>query len=109
MVPALPRRTFSDQIASIARPFARRTSRVGEIVGLLGHATGGRPAERLLHRLGLGKRWSVVRRSTPNSGQIERWHQTKKNKGLLENYCFPGDLERQIGPSSNITTTSVTL
>jgi hypothetical protein len=52
--PACPRRTFSDQIASIARPFARRTSRVGEIVTHLGHATGGRPAERLLHRLGLG-------------------------------------------------------
>lgn len=52
--PACPRRTFSDQIASIAHPFARRTSRVGEIVSHLGHATGGRPAERLLHRLGLG-------------------------------------------------------
>ncbi|MDD7974018.1 ISL3 family transposase, partial [Roseinatronobacter sp. HJB301] len=50
---ACPRRTFSDQIASIARPFARRTSRVGEIVSHLGHAAGGRPAERLLHRLGL--------------------------------------------------------
>jgi len=52
--PTCPRRTFSDQIAAIACPFARRTSRVGEIVSLLGHATGGRPAERLLHRLGLG-------------------------------------------------------
>jgi hypothetical protein len=54
LAPACPRRTFSDQIASIARPFARRTSRVGEIVSLLGHAAGGLPAERLLHRLGLG-------------------------------------------------------
>ncbi|WP_425439281.1 transposase family protein [Roseovarius azorensis] len=54
LAPACPRRTFSDQIASVARPFARRTSRVGEIVSHLGHATGGRPAERLLHRLGLG-------------------------------------------------------
>jgi len=54
LTPAYPRRTFSDQIASIARPFARRTSRVGEIIRHLGHAAGGRPAERLLHRLGLG-------------------------------------------------------
>ena len=54
LAPACPRQTFSDQIASIARPLARRTSRVGEIVSHLGHATGGRPAERLLHRLGLG-------------------------------------------------------
>lgn len=33
-----PRRTFSDQIASVARPFARRTTRVGDIVGHLGVA-----------------------------------------------------------------------
>jgi len=30
-------------------------------------------------------------------GKIERWHQTMKNRVLLENYCLPGDLERQIG------------
>ena len=30
-------------------------------------------------------------------GKIERWHQTIKNRGLLENYFMPGDLERQIG------------
>lgn len=29
-------------------------------------------------------------------GKIERWHQTMKNRVLLENY-LPGDLERQIG------------
>jgi len=30
-------------------------------------------------------------------GKIERWHQTIKNRVLLENYYLPGDLERQIG------------
>ena len=30
-------------------------------------------------------------------GKIERWHQTMKNRVLLENYFRPGDLERQIG------------
>jgi putative transposase len=30
-------------------------------------------------------------------GKIERWHQTLKNRILLENYFLPGDLERQIG------------
>ncbi|GER08705.1 hypothetical protein GCM10007972_27230 [Iodidimonas muriae] len=30
-------------------------------------------------------------------GKIERWHQTMKNRILLENYYLPGDLERQIG------------
>ncbi len=30
-------------------------------------------------------------------GKIERWHQTMKNRVLLEHYYLPGDLERQIG------------
>ena len=30
-------------------------------------------------------------------GKIERWHQTLKNRVLLDNYYLPGDLERQIG------------
>ena len=30
-------------------------------------------------------------------GKIERWHQTMKNRVLLENHYLPGDLERQIG------------
>ena len=30
-------------------------------------------------------------------GKIERWHQTLKNRILLENYYLPGDLETQIG------------
>jgi transposase InsO family protein len=29
-------------------------------------------------------------------GKIERWHQTLKNRILLENYFLPGDLSRQI-------------
>jgi putative transposase len=30
-------------------------------------------------------------------GNIERWHQTLKNRILLDNYYLPGDLKRQIG------------
>ena len=30
-------------------------------------------------------------------GKIERWHQTLKNRILLENYFLPGGLETQIG------------
>ena len=29
-------------------------------------------------------------------GKIERWHQTLKNRILLENYFLPGDLKHQI-------------
>ena len=39
-------------------------------------------------------------RGTPyhpqTQGKIERWHQTLKNRILLDNYFLPGDLERQI-------------
>ena len=30
-------------------------------------------------------------------GKIERWHQTLKNRILLENYYLPGDLEAHVG------------
>ena len=40
-------------------------------------------------------------RGAPNhprtQGKIERWHQTLKNRVLLENYYTPGDLEAQVG------------
>ena len=39
-------------------------------------------------------------RGAPNypqtKGKIERWHQTLKNRILLENYFLPGILKRQI-------------
>jgi len=47
------RQTFTDRLPMIAAPYARRTRRVGEIPGLLGHSTGGRPGERLMQRLGM--------------------------------------------------------
>ena len=33
--------------------------------------------------------------TTQTQGKIERWHQTLKNRILLEHY-LPGDLERQV-------------
>ena len=40
-------------------------------------------------------------RGAPNhpqtQGKIERWHQTLKNRVLLENYYLPGDLEASVG------------
>ena len=42
-----------------------------------------------------------LKRSWPQWGRVsshnERWHQTMKNRILLENYYLPGDLEQQIG------------
>ena len=36
-------------------------------------------------------------RHPQTQGKIERWHQTLKNRILLENYYLPGQLEAQIG------------
>lgn len=47
------RRTFTDRLPKIALPYAHRTMRMAEIVGLVGHKMGGRPAENLMHRLGM--------------------------------------------------------
>ena len=48
----------------------------------------------------LGDRGIKHIRGVPNhpqtQGKIERWHQTLKNRVLLENYYLPGDLEAQI-------------
>ena len=43
-------------------------------------------------------------------GKIERWHQTLKNRILLENYYFPGDLEAKVSArsSSIITIAAIT-
>jgi putative transposase len=44
--------------------------------------------------------WHRACRGAPchpqTQGKIERWHQTLKNRILLENYYLPGDLEAQI-------------
>jgi transposase len=47
------RQTFSQLPSCITAPYARRTTRVAGLVQLLGHAAGGRPAERLMAQLGM--------------------------------------------------------
>lgn len=51
--PACHRQTFASQTPGVTEPYARQTGRVTDLVRLLGHTAGGRPAERLLRRLGL--------------------------------------------------------
>ena len=36
-------------------------------------------------------------RHPQTQGKIERWHQTLKNRILLEHYHLPGELEAQVG------------
>jgi transposase len=47
------RQTFADQVDQVIKPYARQTGRVAELARLIGYAAGGRPAERLMRRLGL--------------------------------------------------------
>jgi hypothetical protein len=47
------RRTFADQADQVIKPYARKTGRVAELARLIGYAVGGRPAERLMWRLGM--------------------------------------------------------
>jgi transposase len=47
------RRIFTERVPDLATPSARRTTRLAEIVRLLGHNVGGRPSERLMRRLGM--------------------------------------------------------
>jgi hypothetical protein len=50
--PACGRRTFVEPLPAVAERMARRTARLAAIVHCVGYALGGRPAERLLARLG---------------------------------------------------------
>ena len=55
--------TFVDPMPRVALPFSRRTQRVGDLAVLLAHATGGRPAARLMKRLGLTQSDDTLLRS----------------------------------------------
>ena len=47
------RRIFAERLPGLAAPLSRQTTRLAEIVRLLGHSAGGRPSERLMRRLGM--------------------------------------------------------
>jgi transposase len=47
------RQTFGDRLPAVAQPYARRTDRVAELARLVTHTAGGRPARRLMARLGM--------------------------------------------------------
>jgi transposase len=61
--PRCQRQTFTARLPLVAEPFARRTRRVSDLARLLTHAAGGRPAERLMARLGLPQSDDTLLRS----------------------------------------------
>jgi len=44
----------------------------------------------------LPRQWCNPPSHPQTQGKIERWHETFKNRILLENYYLPGDLEARI-------------
>ena len=47
------RKIFTERIPAVAAPHRQRTERMESIVQLVSHSLGGRPAERLMRRLGM--------------------------------------------------------
>ena len=68
----------------------------GELAGWLGDRRMDHVRGAPFHLQTQGKihSWDLLRKPCRAA---ERWHQTMKNRVLLENYYLPGDLERQIG------------
>ena len=65
--PACVRKIFAEPIPQVARSHARRTTRVGEIVRLIGYTAGGLPGSRVLERLALGVSDDTVIRAVKRS------------------------------------------
>jgi transposase len=62
------RRIFVERHPRLAAPFARRTTRLAEIVTLFGHSVGGRPSERLMAKLGMPVSDTTILRSVKSRG-----------------------------------------
>ncbi len=78
------RRTFTDRLPEIAAPYVRRTKRVAEIVGLVGHRMGGRPGEDLMHRLGMPIRDDTILR------KLKRGNPVSVQNGTVRVRCHRG-------------------
>jgi transposase len=76
------RHTFTDRVPQIAFPYARRTTRVMDIVGLLGHSAGGRPGERLMRRLGMPVSDDTILRQLKRDAAVARRNSTIRILGI---------------------------
>ncbi|MGP0010622.1 MAG: ISL3 family transposase [Methylocella sp.] len=76
------RRTFAERLPGIARSFGRRTCRAAELGRLVGHAAGGRPAERLMTRLGLPQSADTILRNLKRHAADRREGATVRVVGI---------------------------
>ncbi|MCA1838205.1 MAG: ISL3 family transposase, partial [Actinobacteria bacterium] len=68
--PECPRRIFAERVASVVEPYARKTTRLHEILRLVGFALGGEGGARLLWRLGMRASPSTLLRYVRGSPSV---------------------------------------
>ncbi len=68
--PECPRRIFAERLASVVEPYARKTTRLQEILRLVGFALGGEGGARLLWRLGMRASPSTLLRYVRGSPSV---------------------------------------
>jgi transposase len=66
-----PRRIFAERLPSVVEPYARKTTRLHEILRLVGFALGGQGGARLLRRLGTEASPSTLLRYVRGSPEVE--------------------------------------
>ncbi len=71
---ACVRKIFTERLPGVASPLARRSSRVIELVWLIGHSAGGRPGERLMERFAMPASDDTILRHLNRGAKNGRWH-----------------------------------
>jgi transposase len=87
--PTCARQIFTERLPAVVAPYARRTSRLTEVVRLLAFALGGEPGARVVGRLGMAtspatllrliRRTAVVAAPTPRALGVDDWAQRKRH------------------------------
>jgi transposase len=68
--PECPRRIFAERLASVVEPYARKTTRLNEVLRLVGFVLGGEGGARLLWRLGMRASPSTLLRYVRGSPSV---------------------------------------
>jgi transposase len=81
--PTCARRVFTERLPTVVAPYARRTTRLTEVVRLLAFALGGEPGARIVKRLGMAaspatllrliRRTAVASTPTPRALGVDDW------------------------------------
>jgi transposase len=67
-----PQKIFAERIPEMTMPYTQRTGRTNDVVHLVGYRLGGRPAERLMQRLGMNLSDDTFLRAMKRKGKMVR-------------------------------------